>query len=224
MCHPTRLIDASNIDVKFRDPIATADRLAHLLKTKEGADYVVAVTHIGYTADTADNPVNDPNLARSTRDIDIIIGGHSHTTLLPGSPESIVNNADGKPVLIAQTGKNGVNIGEITLDTTTGDIDYRLIPINGRLDDRLDSNLAGMLTGYRQKVDSVSAIKIGRSKIDMSPEDETLLNFASDVVLDRGKKAHRPQCRFCHHEQGWYTPAHPQGHHHQGAHHEYIPI
>lgn len=185
---PDKLIDASNIDVKFSDPISAADKLAHLLKTKEGADYVVAVTHIGYTADTADNPVNDPNLARSTRDIDIIIGGHSHSTILPGSPESIVNNADGKPVLIAQTGKNGGNIGEITLDTNTGAIDYRLIPINGRLDDRLDSNLAGMLTGYRQKVDSVSAIKIGKSKIDMSPEDETLLNFASDVVLDRGKK------------------------------------
>lgn len=185
---PDKLIDASNISVRFSDPIATADKLAHLLKTKEGADYVVAVTHIGYTADTADNPVNDPNLARSTSDIDIIIGGHSHTTVIPGSPQAMVSNAAGKPVLIAQTGKNGVNMGEITIDTETGDIKYRLIPINPRLDNRLDSDIARMLTGYRQKVDSVSAIKIGRSKINMSPEDETLLNFASDVVLDRGKK------------------------------------
>ncbi len=57
--------------VDIADPIETAKRLAPELRKK--ADVVVALTHLGYETDL--------QLAREVPEIDVIVGGHSHTRL-----------------------------------------------------------------------------------------------------------------------------------------------
>ena len=67
---------------------------------------MVAVTHIGYESENG--KTNDVDLARASKDIDIIIGGHSHTFVDPKTPDKTpywIENAEGRPVLVAQTGK-----------------------------------------------------------------------------------------------------------------------
>mgnify|MGYP000036091183 FL=1 len=106
----------------FHDPIQAANETAALLKQK-GADIVVAISHLGYTAQDKKD-VTDPQIATASSDIDIIIGGHSHTVINPDSIDNNplstlqyqVKNKDGKNVLIAQTGMSGAYLGCITIE------------------------------------------------------------------------------------------------------------
>ncbi len=95
-------------DAKYLDPIAAANEQATFLKDK-GCHFVICLSHLGF--EYADpNKVSDKLLARSTRNIDLIIGGHTHTFLDAPVEET---NLDGKKVLINQVGWAGVNLGRM---------------------------------------------------------------------------------------------------------------
>lgn len=168
---PTSLISEENyVGMKYSDAVETANRMASLLKSK-GCDLVVAVTHIGYKV--KNGKPDDMRLASESKDIDIIIGGHSHTFVDPSkeSNQYWVKNADGKEVLVTQTGKNGMNIGYIRLnlaDFKEGNVEYRLIPVTDRFpQSRLDKKMREFLVPYKHLVDSVNARVIAHSLIDM---------------------------------------------------------
>ncbi|MDE6559177.1 MAG: metallophosphoesterase, partial [Muribaculaceae bacterium] len=104
---PASLIANANYEgLKFSDPIITANATADFLRHDKKCDLIVAVTHIG--ARKENEKPTDYELAAASRNIDLIIGGHSHNVISPDlhdeGLESSVLNADGKPVVIAQTG------------------------------------------------------------------------------------------------------------------------
>ncbi len=186
---PKGMIAEGNYDgVVYIDALKAANSTAWHLKHNDKIDYVVAITHIGY--DSPKLP-NDLELAASSEDIDIIIGGHSHSTIVPGSGNEWVSNAAGKPVLVAQTGKSGTNIGEVTLDLDNGAIDYRLIPVDNRLDRSTDKTLAETLKPYRHGVDSLMNVKIGRSAGYYTNRSPELINFISDFILAEGRSQNK---------------------------------
>jgi len=79
--HMDRLAFPKNIaGLTFRREIDEARDQVRALK-KEGADVIIAVTHVGY--EEADKPKfeGDQTLAREVAGIDLIVGGHSHTPL-----------------------------------------------------------------------------------------------------------------------------------------------
>lgn len=88
------------------DLIPTVQKYADELRPQ--CDLVIALTHIGYTEHNPGD-VTDPILAAATRNIDLVVGGHSHTFL--EEPDR-VRNLDGKPVPVVQTGWMGVYMGE----------------------------------------------------------------------------------------------------------------
>lgn len=178
---PKGMISEGNYDgVVYLDAFKAANSTAWSLKHNEGADMVIAVTHIGY--DSEHGPT-DKELAERSEDIDIIIGGHSHTTL---DPAPTVKNLNGKDVLIVQTGSRGANLGEITVDLDDMSVTSRLIPVDSRLDNRLDPNLESIIAPYRHGVDSIMGIKIARSAVEL--DKNRILNLFSDYVLERGKQ------------------------------------
>ena len=71
-------------------------------------DYVIALTHIGYTEHNPGD-TTDPMLCAATRGIDLFVGGHSHTFL---EKPDFVANLDGKKIPIVQSGWMGVRMGE----------------------------------------------------------------------------------------------------------------
>ena len=89
--------------------LETVQKYADLLKVDEGCDLVIALTHIGYTEHTPGD-ITDPILCAKTRNLDLIVGGHSHTFL-----EEMVYlpNVDGVPTPIVQDGCYGVFWGRI---------------------------------------------------------------------------------------------------------------
>lgn len=92
----------------YREPIETANYYASLLKNKKKCDLVICLSHLGFKYKT--KKVSDINLAKQTRNIDLIIGGHTHTFLKEPIEQL---NLDKKRVLINQVGWAGINLGKI---------------------------------------------------------------------------------------------------------------
>ncbi|MEO6303190.1 MAG: metallophosphoesterase [Bacteroidia bacterium] len=110
-------IDLENlVDIKYtkgiiyNDPIENANRIASILKNDEKCDYVICLSHLGYKYDT--NKVSDVVLAEKTKNIDLIIGGHTHTFL---EVPTVVKNSDAKDVQITQVGWAGIWLGKIEI-------------------------------------------------------------------------------------------------------------
>jgi len=97
-------------ETKYLNPIEIAQDTVRDLKEKEQCDLVICLSHIGYYYKNNPDKICDLQLARKTKDIDLIIGGHTHT-LLP--KPTIEKNSVGENVLINQCGKSGVYMGQI---------------------------------------------------------------------------------------------------------------
>ncbi|MDR1783326.1 MAG: metallophosphoesterase [Dysgonamonadaceae bacterium] len=106
---PEGLVAKKNCEgVKYLDPVESANNMADFLKIKEKCDIIVCISHLGYYAD--DKRDGDVKVAKNSRFIDIVLGGHTHTFM----PEpKRVQNLDGKEVVINQTGAYGVYIGRL---------------------------------------------------------------------------------------------------------------
>lgn len=98
--------------VVYKDPVATAQEMADLLKNKEHCDVVICLSHLGIQPGAADSEEYDNNLVAKTRNIDVILGGHTHTNM---EHPAIYQNADGKDVPIMHVGKSGVYVGKMKL-------------------------------------------------------------------------------------------------------------
>jgi len=105
------LVDKKNYkETVYHDPVSVSQDMARILKQEEKCDLVICLSHIGYQYKNEPNKISDIRLATLTKDIDLIIGGHTHTFL---DKPTIIKNADGKDVLVNQVGCYGVNLGRI---------------------------------------------------------------------------------------------------------------
>ncbi|MCG3164276.1 MAG: Trifunctional nucleotide phosphoesterase protein YfkN [Bacteroidia bacterium] len=94
----------------YLDPVSKANEMSSLLKNELKCDLVLCLSHLGYEYPV--KKVSDKILAESTENIDIIIGGHTHTLL---DKPTVSLNKNGKEVLINQVGWAGINLGKIDL-------------------------------------------------------------------------------------------------------------
>jgi len=94
----------------YNDPIEVATDMARILKHEKKCDIVICLSHIGYAYKNEPNKVCDIILAKKTRDIDLILGGHTHTFL---DKPVIEKNLDENEVVINQVGCYGLNLGRI---------------------------------------------------------------------------------------------------------------
>jgi 5'-nucleotidase len=92
----------------YLDPIETAQDMTRILKINENCDLIICLSHIGYEYNS--EKISDLKIARATKDIDLIIGGHTHTFL---PKPTIEKNSEGKDVLVNQVGCYGINLGRI---------------------------------------------------------------------------------------------------------------
>lgn len=186
---PEGMISEGNYDgVEYLDALTAANASAWWLKNIENVDMVVALTHIGYNPEV---PPGDVDLARHTSDIDVIIGGHSHDLIEPcdtGSFSSRVPNMQGREILVTQVGKGGKNLGKITIDLDSLTADYEVIRVDSRLDSRIGDEIPQLLAPYRRGVDSLMREPVAKAAVELPQTSAALLNFCTDMVLDRGRQ------------------------------------
>ena len=94
-------------DVKFTDAARCAAETATMLKEKEHCDMVICLSHLGWDEE------GDMPMIRSSRNIDLVLGGHSHTLF---KNIEYVTDADGKEVPVNQNGKSAVYVGKIIMN------------------------------------------------------------------------------------------------------------
>jgi 5'-nucleotidase len=99
----------------YLDPIIEGQKMANRLRQDEKCDLVICLSHLGYRY--RDNIVSDIHLAQNTHDIDIILGGHTHTFMY--QPD-IRRNNKGKEVIINQAGWAGLMLGRLDLTMEVG--------------------------------------------------------------------------------------------------------
>lgn len=108
--NPKSLIIENNYKgVVYKDPVDKAIEISTLLKRREKCDVIICLSHLG--TDTTSDVVSDFEIARKTRYIDVIVGGHSHSQI----DNTDVKNAAGKSIVITQTGKSGLYLGRVEL-------------------------------------------------------------------------------------------------------------
>jgi 5'-nucleotidase len=106
---PDGLVALSNYEgMKYLDPIQSANETATYLKEKENCDLVVCLSHLGYFP--AENQTGDITLAKESVNIDIILGGHTHTFLRFADTRL---NRKGEKVVINQVGDRGIYMGRL---------------------------------------------------------------------------------------------------------------
>ena len=105
------LVDKTNYkETIYNDPIEVATDMARILKIEQKCDLVICLSHLGFQYKNDPKMVSDIILAQKTKDIDLIIGGHTHTFL---DKPIIEKNSVGKNVIINQVGCYGLNLGRI---------------------------------------------------------------------------------------------------------------
>jgi 5'-nucleotidase len=107
--------DALYGNTKYLEPVQQANEAAYRLKKKEGCDMVICLSHLGYKY--SDNRISDRIFAQQSENIDVIIGGHTHTFM--DAPE-VLKNKVGSDVIINQVGWAGLVLGRLDINFSKG--------------------------------------------------------------------------------------------------------
>ena len=103
------VVDKSVADkMTYLNPVEMTNRYAEYLKNEKKCDLIICLSHLGY----ANGDHTDCEIAPLLRNVDIIVGGHSHTQI---DDFTSVKDLDGKDVVIVQDGSWGLEIGQISV-------------------------------------------------------------------------------------------------------------
>lgn len=189
--------------VKFENYIAEAEKAVKAFEGM-GVNKIIALTHIGYDDNAAID--NDLTLAKKVEGIDIIVGGHTHTTLKePVVVEKDEKGAAKDPTVIVQTGANNTNVGSLNVEFDDSGIVKKA---EGKLlavaDYPADAEAAKVLEQYAAKVKELSEQEIGvtltkaldnprlgdgeTSGISVRNHETVLGNLITDGMLAKAKQ------------------------------------
>lgn len=161
---------------------------------KEGADFVVVLSHLG--EDKTDEDVDSHGLAAKTRGIDVILDAHTHNLHLADT----VLNLDGKPVTITQTGYEFANIGKLYI-SNDGKMGFSMIPVPSI--DKSSKIVETAIEKVRQQMEMVTNRVVCRSEYTLKVLDdagEYLIRYsetnAGDLVADAYRHATGAEVAF----------------------------
>lgn len=152
--------DRQLYDLHEKDFVALTQQAVNEAR-REGADYVVVLSHIG----EADEDYLSVDLIAATTGIDVVLDGHTHAAI----PQMWVNNKAGEKVLLSQTGSKFTHVGKLTI-APNGTIATELLPVkeipysSARVKQVTDS-ICGLMDEVINKV-------IGESEVALTALDE----------------------------------------------------
>lgn len=95
-------------ETEYLDPVEIAQDMSRILKEEKKCDLVICLSHLGYNY--SNGKISDLSLASKTKNIDLIIGGHTHTFL---PKPTVTKNVEGKNMLVNQVGCYGLILGRV---------------------------------------------------------------------------------------------------------------
>ncbi|MDQ7823267.1 MAG: bifunctional UDP-sugar hydrolase/5'-nucleotidase [Candidatus Eremiobacteraeota bacterium] len=166
-------VDPRNIEgLTFNDTASTVKKLLPELK-KEGAELFIVLSHEGDAA--------DEKLAKAVPEIDVIVGGHSHTAL--AEPKKVGNT------LIVQSGTGGVALGSLSLslDDESGEIlSFKnvLIPVSSK-DIKPDADVERIIAPVVKEAQETMGVPVGNTDVDLTHDRKKVFETVmGNVVCD----------------------------------------
>jgi len=95
-------------ETQYQDPLEVGNRISKRLRYDEGCDFVICLSHLGYKY--RGDKVSDVVLAENSEEIDVILGGHTHTFM---NEPDIRRNKKGEEVVVNQAGWAGLMLGRL---------------------------------------------------------------------------------------------------------------
>ncbi len=177
-------------DVVFRDAVTSAQAAVEAME-KEGLDKIIALSHLGYAKDLA--------LAEAVEGIDLIVGGHTHTTL--NAPEVVTDGQHHTPTVIVQANEWGKFLGRVDLQfdkngvvlVGEGELVGKLIPVDNTVME--DTQAKDMLAPYKAELEELMKQVIGTAGVALDGKRENvrsketnLGNLIADGMLAKAKE------------------------------------
>lgn len=168
----------------FKDAQETAKDVVNEIKNKEDVDLIVCISHCGTIENETDKmeDAEDYQLAENVPDIDLIVSGHSHTTL-------------DEPVQVGDTylvscGSYNTNMGHVVLKKS-GDHykikNYELIPLDESV--KSDAAVESELAKYRKLVDEEYFSQYGYSVGETITNNTIAFPDSAKLGLTQGEEA-----------------------------------
>ncbi|CAM3461701.1 5'-nucleotidase C-terminal domain-containing protein [Hydrogenibacillus schlegelii] len=184
----TAFISSPGEHIRFRDPVEAARETVAQLQAK-GVQKIIALTHIGYAEDLT--------LAEAVPEIDVIVGGHSHTRL---DEPVVIQHADGTQTVIVQAHEHRKYLGRLDVTfNAQGDVidaNGKLIPTSDKdADDNytvaedpeakaLIDELDGPIQALKQTVVGQTAVFLDGERDHVRTQETNLGNLIADGMLD----------------------------------------
>ncbi len=171
---PTNFQDANGNYIYSFSQDTTGDALYTAVQTAvdaaldAGADYVIAIGHLGVDAGIW----SSTSVIQNTTDIDVFIDGHSHTII----DDESVTNKNGETVILNQTGSKLLNLGKITINTSTKTITAELI--SGDEDDpdaytKKDTTVQAKIDEINAEFEDILNEVVAYTSVDLLANDPT---------------------------------------------------
>lgn len=149
---------------------------------KDGADYVILLSHLGERQEPQDR-YTSTDLIAATSGIDVVLDGHTHSVI-----DTTLNNCLGKPVLLCQTGTQFANIGKLVI-SRNGIMNATIIPTDQI---NLESkDVTAAVTAIDEKVNEEAARVVFHSDVPLFVNDSDGNRMvrkeetnAADIVAD----------------------------------------
>ncbi len=180
-------------NVKFTDDVAAITKEAAKLKA-EGVNKIIALTHVGYTRDLSD--------IAKIPDVDVVVGGHSHTLLSNTDPKAegpyptMIDNPGGYKVPVVTAASYSKYLGDvvITFDDNGVVKEAKGDPILIDSSFTPDPQIAARITELAKPIEDLRKKVIGSSEGPIEGdrkvcrvEECSMGNLVADAMLDRGK-------------------------------------
>ena len=135
------------------------------LAKKAGAEYVIALSHIGYADDAIYGDLEDvETLIKNTHGFDVVLDAHSHSVI----EEKIIVDKEGNEVVLSSTGTKFENIGKLII--SNGKFDTKLIKTADYK--KTDSNVDAYIEQINSEYSELGNRKVGYSEVDLITHDD----------------------------------------------------
>ncbi len=126
----------------------------------EGADYVIAIGHLGINEES--EPWTSTSVIKNISGLDALIDGHSHSTFAKTETDK-----EGKEVVVGQTGTKLANVGKMTI-AADGAISVELIPVVAGEEIPYDATVAEAVAKIDSEVKELSETVVAKTEVDLT--------------------------------------------------------
>ena len=144
--------------------------------TKAGADYVIALSHIGY--DESGKLYDITDVIESTDGLDVVLDAHSHSVI----EEKIIKDKSGEEVLLTSTGTGFKHIGKLTIANDTFDTELIETENYTKTDAKVDAYIAEIKESYSE----LGNRRIGESKVELITHNQEGIRLVRTAETNLG--------------------------------------